>query len=113
MRKLLFGKADLYGNMEKRVKRYVKHYKSDFYEYDMPRIRDLEDGAYLWIVRENGTFMLTAGAPYTSEHFRAILENFSSDKLHFYSIVKNADGIYFGSVSENTARKLSTMEGLS
>ena len=43
--------------MQQIVEKKVKHYKTDFYDYDVTRIREGGSEQYVWIVRESGTFL--------------------------------------------------------
>lgn len=39
------------------VEKSVKHYKTDFYDYDMKDIKDGKSDKYIWIVRDCGTWL--------------------------------------------------------
>jgi len=56
--------ADFMQALENLVKKYVKHYKSDFYNYDIARLeennasKELTDKKLTFIVRECGTWLI-------------------------------------------------------
>lgn len=56
------------------VKRNVKHYKNDFYVYDLFMIKKHE-GPFLWMIRETGTDLIP-------------LKNFKGALVDFYDYVK-------------------------
>lgn len=52
-------KCDIIKKMENIIKRRVKHYRSDFYDYDKPAMESCGNKYnFLWIVRECGTWLL-------------------------------------------------------
>ncbi len=105
MRKYTLDYDGLLTRMENIVKKRVKFYKSDFYDYDKKKIfsfaadyyvnqfeRDHIRG-FIWIVRECGTFLLNAnadGSPYNdaaAEMLQAVRDNFRDrDNHHEYDI---------------------------
>lgn len=75
----------------------VKHYYEDFTEYDYPKIMTAltngEKRKYIWIIRENGTFLLELPNPkiyqdqkYFSQWYNAIKENYPSRIEYFVNI---------------------------
>ena len=53
------NRESLLENMERIAKRTVKHYFSDFTEYDVKTVKQAETGkSYIWLLRETGTYLL-------------------------------------------------------
>lgn len=64
------------------VKRHVKHYKNDFYVYDLFMIKK-HTGPFLWMTRETGTDFIP-------------LKNFKGALVDFYDYVKYTnENFYF------------------
>lgn len=54
--------AEIINKMSRLVNRTVKHYKTDFTDYDIKTIEKAESekaASFLWILRECGTFLLS------------------------------------------------------
>lgn len=82
--------AELLEIMQQETARTVKHYKTDFSEYDAPRIKTeqekLEKGysnftpGFIWITRDAGTWMVSLtkdGSPLDNNFLRAIREQWT------------------------------------
>lgn len=55
------NREKLLESMERIAKRTVKHYFSDFTDYDVKTVREAETGkSYVWLLRETGTYLLQA-----------------------------------------------------
>jgi len=55
------NREKLLESMERIAKKTVKHYFSDFTEYDVKTVREAETGkSYVWLLWETGTYMLQA-----------------------------------------------------
>lgn len=55
------NRESLLESMERIAKRTVKHYFSDFTEYDVKTVKEAETGkSYVWLLRETGTYLLQA-----------------------------------------------------
>lgn len=55
---IFFTRNQILAIMKNIVDVYVENYKSDFTDYDVPYIKDTNNfGEYLWIVREQGTYL--------------------------------------------------------
>jgi len=63
LRKFSFKDIDLLDLMTKVTEGHVKHYKSDFYQFDVPKFMETaksgETVSYIWLVRESGTWLLS------------------------------------------------------
>ncbi len=61
----MYSTEDLIKHMERIVKRDVKHYQSDFYDYDVDTIKRNKEPErrffYMWVVRDCGTHLLPIG----------------------------------------------------
>ncbi len=55
------SREKLLESMERIAKRTVKHYFSDFTDYDVKTVKEAETGkSYIWLLRETGTYLLQA-----------------------------------------------------
>ena len=83
----------LWKRMENRVKREVKHYKEDFYQYDREQLnrRDREDDTFrlVWMTRNSGTWMF---AEDDTSFYEAVKANGMNE--HEYRITKERNGEY-------------------
>ena len=82
-------KKELLNKMENIVKRYVKHYKSDFYDYDLHELKKENEKKYVWIVRESGTFLLDIGKlknPEKENDGTRIIYNYYLDDNRYYKV---------------------------
>lgn len=65
-------RAALLEAMERAARREVKHYFSDFTDYDVPNVATMETGtSWIWITRECGTHLFKADS---LDSIRAVLE---------------------------------------
>lgn len=82
------NKKELLSKMENIVKRYVKHYKSDFYDYDLDTLKSENEKKYIWIVRECGTFLLDINRLKDSEKENSarIIYNYYLDNNRYYKV---------------------------
>ncbi len=72
-------RAALVEAMERRARREVKHYFSDFTDYDVPNVESMETGtSWIWITRECGTHLFKADS---ADSIRAVLECWTPDKV--------------------------------
>lgn len=82
--------AELLDIMQHETDRAVKHYKTDFSEYDAPRIRAEQEKqekgykdttpGFIWITRDSGTWMVSLqkdGSPLDNNFLRAIRDQWS------------------------------------
>ena len=72
-------KEAMLDSMERIARQTVKHYFTDFTEYDIPAVLNSDKPVYYWIVRECGTHYI----PSTSiDHVRAVLETWTDCKVY-------------------------------
>lgn len=72
-------RAALVSAMERAARREVKHYFSDFTDYDAPNVGTMEAGtSWIWITRECGTHLFKADS---FDSIRAVLECWSPAKV--------------------------------
>lgn len=58
-----YTRTELVAKIEKFVEKYVKHYKSDFYNYDKKTLLNPnQNGTFLLMLRDNGTYMFQTKA---------------------------------------------------
>lgn len=99
--------------MENIVKKYVKHFKSDFYDYDVLTIgRCYPNQVLIWIVRNCGTY-LVANCKHLKERSEesqavsmAIFEYYENDpEIRFYEVITGKSVI---KISNKKAREILT-----
>lgn len=83
--------------LEQVVKREVKSYQSDFYDYDLKSLRHAKSGdSFVWQVRPYGTYLPIEGNIQTVEsaefYFRAA--STWPDALYLYGTVHSTDGFF-------------------
>lgn len=83
-RKRLFkSREEAVEAMSKIVGREVKHYLTDWTEYDQPSILDpekiKESKSYIWITRECGTYLFQSDF---YDSLRAVIECWGPDNVH-------------------------------
>lgn len=65
----------------------VQHYYTDYTEYDFPTIMDSmfskKDYSYLWIIRENGTFLLKLPDEKDYNDNKHFIEYYNAIKLNY------------------------------
>lgn len=67
------NREKLLDSMERIAKKTVKHYFSDFTEYDVKTVKEAETGkSYVWLLWETGTYMLQADS---LDMINAVLSN--------------------------------------
>ena len=82
MAKKYENKAALLEAMERAARRKVKHYFSDFTEYDVNTISGAERGsAFVWLLRNSGTYLFPADY---CDGIQAVLENWGTDQQSAY-----------------------------
>ena len=91
-------REELVTSMGRIVAREVKHYQSDFTEYDRRWILDpqyvTEGSAWFWMTRESGTHMIRYNHEDVSDrikawdYVRAILECYGPDNVKVREIIK-------------------------
>lgn len=70
--------------MENIVKRYVKHYKNDFYIYDLFMLKKYKE-PFLWMIRDTGTDLIPL------HHLKGTLVDFynyvkySNERFYYYN----------------------------
>lgn len=90
MAKKYENKAALLEAMERAARRKVKHYFSDFTEYDVNTISGAERGsAFVWLLRNSGTYLFPADY---CDGIQAVLENWGTDQQSAYKIGIRRDG---------------------
>lgn len=77
---------ELLSKMESHVLKEVEHYRSDYYEYDVPSLEKVKDGKKIWATRESGTHLLSIDRPSTL----ATLEYYTRN-ANWYIIEKHGD----------------------
>lgn len=71
----------------------VKHYKCDFYDYDLPWIKRDKPGEFVWMVRESGThLMVPRGDDEDKGQWREHYDLFAGINDFFYYCTMNNDG---------------------
>ena len=80
--------------MELEAKKTVKHYFTDWTDYDVPIIRNLpaDMREYIWILRECGTYF------FPLDHYestRSVLNCYGPDKVKIYGLSIGPRGISF------------------
>lgn len=80
----------LLASMERIARRTVKHYFSDYTEYDAPAVAAMEAGtSWIWLVRECGTHLYRS---YASDSIRAVLECWTPERVNVYHLVIGPTG---------------------
>ena len=78
-------RAALIDSMERIARRTVKHYFSDFTEYDAPAVAAMETGtSWIWLVRECGTHLFRSDS---CESIAAVLECWTPEHVSAYHLV--------------------------
>lgn len=97
------SKTQLLQAMERRVKRYVKHYQTDFYDYDVKQIDTLQEkNTNVFITRECGTYLITIPSSTFMDginFLKCILGQYNPESLHCYFIDKKSDKYSLENVS--------------
>lgn len=81
--------------LESRVKRYVKHYKTDFFNYDLPALEKAnteEKAGFYWMVRECGTWLFNLDGDNTAGLIEAVRANYEPGSYKEYRIEKSRSG---------------------
>ena len=81
--------------LENRVKRYVKHYKTDFFDYDLPALEKAnteEKAGFYWMVRECGTWLFNLDGENAAGLIEAVRANYSPETYKEYRIEKSRSG---------------------
>ena len=94
---------DVLETMRQLTEKHVKLYKTDFYDYDVPRIKKDHPSEFVWMVRESGTHIMT---PRDSDEDKGMWRHYydafaSANKLFFYCTM-NPDGS--GTVTRSNKR---------
>jgi antirestriction protein ArdC len=88
-------KDELITKMGNIVKRYIKHYKTDFTDFDVKKIDNIIKakayGEYLWSVRECGTWLIEAD----DTEWKNLLNDQYGDNHRWYTLTYSADGWTF------------------
>ena len=83
--------------LEQVVKREVKSYQSDFYDYDLKSLRAAKSGdSFVWQVRPYGTYLSIEGNIQTVEsaEFYFCAASTWPDALYLYGTVHSTDGFF-------------------
>ena len=101
----------LVASMARIAKREVKHYQSDFYDYDRKWILDpeyvTEGSAWLWMTRESGTHFVRynhddeADRAKAWDYVRAVLECYGPENVKVRDVIKGC-----GCISISTPWKM-------
>lgn len=101
MKNTFISATALLSHMEWHMKRTVKHYRSDFYKYDIERVMDMEKnheyGNYLWIIRECGTHIVTLvdGQDLKDNDYYMALDALHGDEMKTFTLAYNRNGFTF------------------
>lgn len=91
--------------MQQLAEKHIKLYKTDFYDYDVPRIKKEHPSEFVWMVRETGTHIMTPCDSDDDKGFwRHCYDIFSAANKMFFYCTMNADGS--GTVTKSTAKCL-------
>lgn len=95
--------ADVLTTMQAITEKRVKLYKTDYYDYDRPRIEAEQPAEFVWMVRETGTHIMTP-RDITEEGsmWRYRFDLFSAANEHLYYCRRRPDGS--GEVTESPRR---------
>lgn len=89
--------------MQEITEKRVKLYKTDFYNYDMPRILEEHPSEFVWMVRESGTHLMTPLDADGDKHmWRYYYEIFRGANEHLFYCTMNPDGS--GTVTRSTKK---------
>jgi len=79
--------------MQEITEHTVKCYKTDFYDYDAPRIKKERPSELVWMVRDSGTHMMTPEDCFgDGELWRYYYDIFAAMNDDFYYVTLNSDG---------------------
>jgi len=89
--------------MQEITEKSVKLYKCDFYDFDVPRIKDENPSEFVWMVRETGTHIMTPRlCDEDKVAWRNRYELLASINKDFYYCTMNPDGS--GTVTKSPKR---------
>lgn len=95
--------ADVIQTMQQIAEKQIQCYKSDFYDYDRPRLIEERPRAFVWMVRESGTHLMTPRDPEQDKSiWRHCYDVFANANEHFYFCTMRPDGS--GTVTRSRAR---------
>ena len=88
--------ANVLAKMQELTEKHVKLYKTDFYDYDRPRIERKQPQEFVWMIRDTGTHLLFAreleNESMTPEKWRTCYDLFTAANERLYYCTLNADG---------------------
>lgn len=68
------------------VKKFVKNWQTDFFDYDVPKLLDAGEGiVFLWEVRETGTYLCVMDEEINEDSllwFRAVIEAWPNSRFY-------------------------------
>lgn len=78
------SRAAMVEHMERIARRIVKHFFSDFTEYDVKTVQEAEkNSSYIWILRNSGTYLLKADSYESVFSVLSCMDNASAYVLTF------------------------------
>lgn len=86
--------ANVLQTMQEITEKYVKLYKSDFYDYDRPRIMRDRPAEFVWMIRETGTHIMMPrdSETETGENWRYRYNIFAGCNETLYYCTMRPDG---------------------
>lgn len=101
------NRTDLIFTMQDHVENMVEHYKTDFYNYDIPWVLLMKNATpYIWLVRDSGTHFLDSEKVSSYD----IANYYNEENAHYYFIMKLGNNYSFNQIARKDAINIIKLE---
>lgn len=92
--------------MQEITENHITTYKTDFYDYDLPRLTENKPSEFVWMIRQSGTHLMLPPAQDADRDYWLFLFNvYASANERLYYCTMNKDGSGTITHSESRARR--------